>query len=84
MLITRKKKIVILVEDFTQGLDGITLTAGKEDSINFTATRKKVWIIMEQMVIYLLIKNLLNLKEKILKLWQLHMSTKYFKRFCCR
>ena len=41
MLITRKKKFLILGEGNTQGLDDTTLTAEKKYSINFIATRKK-------------------------------------------
>ena len=37
----KKKDILILTEDPTQGLDGTTLTAQKKHLINFTVTRKK-------------------------------------------
>ena len=36
----KKKCILILGEDPTQGLDGTTLTTEKMYSINFTATRR--------------------------------------------
>ena len=37
----KKKDILILGEGSTQGLDGTTLTAEKNYSINFTKSRKK-------------------------------------------
>ena len=37
----KKKDILILGEDPTQGLDDTTLTAEKKDSLNFTMTEKK-------------------------------------------
>ena len=37
----KKKEILILTEDPTQGLDGTTLTAQKKHLINFIVTRKK-------------------------------------------
>ena len=37
-----KKKVLILGEGLTQGLDGITLTAEKKYSINFTVSSRKL------------------------------------------
>ena len=72
------KYILILGEDLTHGLGVHSLTAEKMCSVNFTDHRKKVtWdcIIMEQTVIYLLIvQKLLNLKQKFLRLLQLHYA----------
>ena len=64
----KKKDILILGKGPIQGLEH-TLTAEKMYSINFTATKKKVWIPMEQIVICLSMgKKFTNLKQKILKL----------------
>ena len=66
----KKKAILILGKDPTQELEH-TLTADKMYLINFTVTKK--WIIMGQIVIYLLmVLELLNSKQKILRLQQLH------------
>ena len=70
-LIIRKNVILILAKGPTQRLEH-TMTAEKTCLINFDIF---VWarIKMEQIVIYLLmVQKLLNLKQKILKLWQLH------------
>ena len=40
----KKKDILILGEDPTQGLDGTTLTAEKKYSINFTENHKKFYL----------------------------------------
>ena len=73
----KKKDILILGKGPTQGLEH-TLTAEEMCSINFTVTKKKfclTLITMEQMVIYLsMVLKLTNLKQKTLKLWQLHYS----------
>ena len=37
----KKKDILLLVEDPTQELDNVTLTAEKKHSINFTESRKR-------------------------------------------
>ena len=64
----KKKDILVLGRGPTQGLES-TLTAEKMYSINFAVTKKKVCIIMEQIVIYLLmVQKFVNLKQKILKL----------------
>ena len=64
----KKKDILVLGRGPTQGLES-TLTAEKMYSINFTVTKKKVCIIMEQIVIYLsMVQKFVNLKQKILKL----------------
>ena len=64
----RKKDILILGKGPTQGLEH-TLSAKKIYSINFTQKDKKFCIIIEQTVISLLIvKKLINLKQKILRL----------------
>ena len=69
----KKKDILVLRRGQTQGLES-TLTAEKMYSINFAVTKKKVCIIMEQIVIYLLmVQKFVNLKQKI-------MLRKYFKR----
>ena len=70
----KKKDILVLGKGPTQGLEH-TLTAEKMYSINFTVTKKKVCIIMEQIVIYLsMVQKFTNLKQKILKLWQPHYA----------
>ena len=48
----RKKDILVLGKGPPQGLEH-TLTAEKMYSTNFTVTKKKVWITMEQAVICL-------------------------------
>ena len=64
----RKKDILILGKGPTQGLEH-TLSAEKMYSINFTQKDKKFCIIIEQTVISLLIvKKIINLKQKILRL----------------
>ena len=56
----KKKDILILEKDRTQGLEH-TLTAEKMYSINFTVAKKKFCFTVEQIVIYLLmILKLLN------------------------
>ena len=37
----KKKDVLLLVEDPTQELDNVTLTAEKKHSINFTESRKR-------------------------------------------
>ena len=73
----KKQYILILGKGPTQGLEH-TLTAEEMCSINFTVTKKKfclTLITMEQMVIYLsMVLKFRNLKQKTLKLWQLHYS----------
>ena len=73
----KKKDILILGDGHTEGLEH-TLTSEKMFSINFTVTKINfVWacIIMEQIVIYLLmVQKSINLKQKILRLWQLHYT----------
>ena len=63
-------------KDFTQRLANTTIYAEKLYSINFTKTDTKFCldcIIIEQTVIYLpMAQKLLNSKQKILKLWQIH------------
>ena len=76
MLITRKR-ILILGDRSTQGLDGTKLTAEKLYSINFTKNNKKFCLNLHyngaNTVVYLLmVKKLLNLKQMILRLQQLH------------
>ena len=61
----------------TQGLDGTTLTVDTKYSINFTKNNKVQQT--EQIAIYLLmVPKLLNLKQKILKLQQLHYIDETF------
>ena len=73
-----KKDLLNLGDGHTEGLEH-TLTSGKIFSINFIVIQINfVWacIIMEQIVIYLLIvQKSINLKTKILRLWQLHYTT---------
>ena len=73
----KKKDILILGDGHTEGLEH-TLTSEKMFSINFTVTKIHFgWacIIMEQIVIYLLmVQKSINLKQKILRLWQLHYT----------
>ena len=72
----KKNDILIRGEGITQGLDGATLTAEKMYSVSFTENNKKIvsaCVIMGLIVIYLLmLKKLLNLKQKILKLRQVY------------
>ena len=65
----KKKDMLILGRGPTQGLES-TLTAEKMYSINFTEKKKKlVYIIVEQMVIYLsMVQKFINLKQKTLRL----------------
>ena len=64
----KKKDILVLGRGPTQGLES-TLTAEKMYSINFAVIKKKVCIIMKQIIIYLLIvQKFVNVKQKILKL----------------
>ena len=63
------KYILILGKGPTQGLGKNSLTAEKMYPINFTLTKKKVCMIMGQIVTYLLMaQKFINLKQKILKL----------------
>ena len=78
------KDILILGKGTTQGLGEHSLTAEKKYSVNFIDHRKTgVWacIIMGQTVIYLLmVQKLLNLKQKILILLQLHYVLETFQK----
>ena len=71
----KRKDILILEKGPPQGLGEHSLTAEKMYSVNFTDHKKNVvqaCIIMGQTLIYLLIvKKLLNLKQKILRLLEL-------------
>ena len=71
----KKKDILILRKGPTQGLEH-TLTAKKVYSINFTVTKKKFCLSLRYngaIVIYLLmVLKLLNSKQKVLRLYQLH------------
>ena len=73
----KKKDILILGDGHTEGLEH-TLTSEKMFSINFTVTKINfvwAWIIMERIVNYLLmVQKSINLKQKILRLWQLHYT----------
>ena len=61
----KKRDISILGEDPTQELDNKTLTAERKYSINFIEHKKKLCIIMEQIVLYLLMEQkFINLKLK--------------------
>ena len=66
------KDILILGTSPTQELGEHSLTTEKMYSINFTVTKMnffKIYIIMEQIVIYLLmVQKFTRLKQKILKL----------------
>ena len=72
----KKKDILMVGESPKQGLDGTTLLQEKSiELILLRLERNFVWacIIMEQIVIYLsMIQKILNLKQKNLKLLQLH------------
>ena len=59
-----KKNILVLGKGLTHGLEH-TLSAEKIYSINFTLTKKKVYFIMEQIVIFLsMVQKFTNLKQK--------------------
>ena len=54
---SKKKDVLIFVEGRMEGLNGLTLTAGKMYWINFTKSTEKfvyAYIIMKKIVIYLL------------------------------
>ena len=60
----KKKNVLVLGKGPTQGLEH-TLSAEEIYSINFTLTKKKVYIIMEQIVIFLsMVQKFANLKQK--------------------
>ena len=62
------KDILVLGKEPTQGSES-TLTAEQMYSVNFTVIKKKFWVTMEQIVIYLLmVLKRTNLKQNILKL----------------
>ena len=71
----KKKDILVLGKGSTQGLED-TLTAEKMYAINFALKKKKFCLSLHyngQIVIYLLtVQKLLYLKQKILKLHQVH------------
>ena len=70
----RTKNVLILREGITQIVD-TTLTAEKMYSINVTKAEMKVCIIMEMIPICLsMAKKSLNLKQKILKLYQINYA----------
>ena len=81
--VDNKGKYILIIETGpTQGLGEHSLTAEKIYSINFTDRRKKCCldsIIVGQTVIYMLIaQKLLNFKQKILILLQLHYVLETF------
>ena len=64
----KRKDILVLGKGPRQGLEH-TLIAQKMYSINFTVTKKKLCITMEQIVICLwMVQKFTNLKQKILRL----------------
>ena len=71
----KKKDILILGKGPTQGLEH-TLTAEKMYSINFTVTKKKFCLSLhyngENSYLFVNVKKLLNLKQKILRSLQPH------------
>ena len=73
----KEKDILFLGKGLTQGLE-LILTAEKIYSINFTVTKIKfaqACITMVEIVAYLsMVQKLTNLKQKILKLLQLHYA----------
>ena len=73
----RKKDILILGKDPTQGLEH-TLSAEKLYSFNFTETKKHfIWActIIKKIVTHLLMApKLLNLNQKILKFFHIHYA----------
>ena len=72
----KKNNVLVLGKDFVQGINGTTIYAEKLYSFNFTENNKKfcsTYIIMEQTVIYLLmVQKSIYLKQKILRLHQVH------------
>ena len=73
----KKKYILVLRKGPILGLEH-TLTAEKMYSINFTGQKRNSvygYTIMKQIVIYLLMaKKFISLKQKILKLYQVHYA----------
>ena len=71
----KKKDILVLGIGPTQGLEH-TLTAEKMYSINFTVTKKKFCLSLhyngENSYLFVNVKKLLNLKQKILRSLQPH------------
>ena len=72
----KEKDILILGKGLTQRLDEHSLTAEKNYSINFTLTKKKFCLSLHYNVAnsYLFVNGaeLLNLKQRMIKLWQVH------------
>ena len=69
-----KKDILVLGIGPTQGLEH-TLTVEKMYSINFTATKKTFCLSLHYNganSYLLMVQKFINLKQKILKLWQVH------------
>ena len=71
----KKKDILILGKGPMQGLEH-TLTAEKMYSINFTVTKKKFCLSLHyngtNSYLFVIVHKLLNLKQMILKLYQIH------------
>ena len=70
----RTKNILVLGKDFVQGLENTTIYAEKLYSINFSKTDTKFCLSLHYngRNSYLFVKKFINLKQKILRLWQLH------------
>ena len=66
----KKKDILILGKGPTQTLEH-TLTAEKMFAINFTVAKKKLELIV---ICLSMVQKFTNLRQKILKLWQLHYA----------
>ena len=71
----RTKNILVLGKDFIQSLDNTTIYTEKFYSISFTENNKKICLSLhynEANSYLLMVQKFVNLKQKILRLWQLH------------
>ena len=71
----KTKNILVLGKYFVQGLDNTTIYAKKLYSINFTKTNSKLCLSLHYNganSYLLMVQKFINLKQKILRLWQLH------------
>ena len=71
----RTKNILVLGKDFIQSLDNTTIYTEKFYSISFTENNKKNCLSLhynEANSYLLMVQKFVNLKQKILRLWQLH------------
>ena len=68
----KKNNILVLGNDFVQGINGTKICAEKLNSINFTENNKKFCLSLQTVIYLLMVQKSINLKQKTLRLKQVH------------